>query len=333
MIIRLFRSNLPSVYVLLLIYTLLLRGLFLWHPIFETPDESAFLGSYITRWIQDSHISPLALQITDILLIYIEAILLNFILTANKIFTSKSFVPAMIFITLSSLFGEWIEASAQTVAQLFLLISMMSLFSITGKETTRDGIFFTSVFLSIGSLFYFPVALFLIVILIGVLFRSLSFADFMLIIIGFVLPYYFIGIGLYYMDSLGNYMYFLRSHFYINPVPGIDISWPQEIMLVYFFALVICGYMLLQRDREFKIVKHRRLVLIVLAYFILSALAGPFIAGSKLLYIQCAVLPGTIFVSKIFNNEKLRFYHHTLFLVLFLGAILFELDYLKIVRW
>lgn len=333
MIIRLFRNNLPSVYLLLLIYTLVLRGLFLWHPVFEKPDESAFLSPYIIRWIQENNISSLSLQIVDILLIYIEAIILNFILTANKIFTSKSFVPAMIFITLSSLFGEWIESSTQTIAQLFLLISMMNLFSITGKETGREGIFFTSVFLSIGSLFYFPVALFLPVIMIGVLFRSLSFADFILILIGFLLPYYFIGIGLYYKDSLDTYLYFLRSHFYINPVPGIDISIPQELMLVYFFALVIWGYMLLQGDREFKIVKHRRLVLIVLGYFILSALAGPFITGSKLLYIQCAVLPGSIFVSKIFTIEKLRFYHHILFLLLFLGAILFELDYLNIVKW
>jgi len=104
-------------------------------------------------------------------------------------------------------------------------------------------------------------------------------------------------------------------------------------MLVYFFILVVSGYFLLQRDREFKIIKHRRLVLIVSGYFILSALAGPFITGSKLLYLQCAALPGAIFITKIFSAERLRFYHHILFLILFLGAILFQLDYLGIVRW
>ena len=333
MIIRLFRNNKPSVYLLTLIYTLVLRGLFLWHPVFERPDDSAFLSPYIANWVHYYHISAFTLQLVDILLIYVEAIMFNFVLTNNKIFAFNSFVPALVFITISSLFGEWIEASVQTLAQLFLLISMMNLFSIYDKEYSRQNIFYTSMFLSIGSLFYFPVALFLPVIMAGVLFRSLSFADFVLILIGFVLPYYFIGVGLYYQGSLDGYMYFMQSHLYINASPNVDISIPQELMLVYFFILVVSGYFLLQRDREFKIIKHRRLVLIVSGYFILSALAGPFITGSKLLYLQCAALPGAIFITKIFSAERLRFYHHILFLILFLGAILFQLDYLGIVRW
>jgi len=307
--------------------------LFLWHPVFERPDDSAFLSPYLANWIHYNHISALALQVSDIFLIYVEAIMFNFILTTNKIFAFNSFVPAMIFITVTSLFGEWVEASAQTVAQLFLLISMMNLFSIYEKEYSRENIFYSALFLSIGSLFYFPVALFLPVIIAGVLYRSLSFADFALIIIGFVLPYYFIGIGLYYEGSLDGYLYFIQSHFYLNPSPNIDLSIPQEFMLVYFFLLVIWGYILLRRDREFKIIKHRRLVLTVLGYFIFSALAGPFITGSKLLYLQCAALPGAIFVTKIFSSERLRFYQHILFLILFFGAILFQLDNLGIVRW
>ena len=333
MIIRLFRNNRPSVYFLLLVYTFILRGIFLWHPAFEKPEEGAFLSPYIINWIHQNHISLFALQFTDILLIYIEAIILNFILTANKIFVTNSFVPAMIFITLSSLFGEWIVAGTQTVAQLFLIISIMSLFRITGVESGRENTFYTSLFLSIGSLFYFPIAFFLPVIIIGILLRSLAFADFVLIITAFLLPYYFIGIGLYYSGHIEDYLYFLQSHFYINPSPVIDISIPQEIMLLYFLALVIWGYMLLRGDREFKIVKHRRLVLIVLGYFALSVLSGPFITGSKLVYLQCAVLPGFIFVSKIFSAEKLRFYHHLLFLLFFFGAILFQLDYLGIMKW
>jgi hypothetical protein len=273
------------------------------------------------------------LQFTDILLIYAEAILLNFILTANSIFVRSSFIPAMVFITLSSLFGEWIEGSAQTIAQLFLLFSMMNLFRITGKEPSRDSIFYTSLFLSIGSLFYFPVALFLLVIITGLLLRSFSFADFILIIIGFIMPYYIIGLGIYYNGNLQNYLYFLQVHFYVNPKLGLDISIMQKIMLLYLLLLVVYVYMALQRDREFKIEKHRRLVLIVLGYFVISAVAGPFISGSKLLYLQLIVLPATIFVSKIFNENRLRYYHHLFFLVLLLGAVAFELDYLNIVHW
>jgi hypothetical protein len=333
LIINLFRNNRPSVYVLLLIYTFALRGFFLAHPAFENPPAGSFLSPYIANWIQSNNISNFSLQLADILLIYFEAIILNFILTANNIFTRSSFIPAMIFVTLSSLFGEWIKGSAQTVAQLFLLISLMNLFSITGKDPSRENVFYTALFLSIGSLFYFPVSLFLVVIILGIILRSLSFADLMLVLIGFLLPYYFIGVGAYYTGALPDYLHFLQMHLYINLSPAIDISIAQEIMLLYILVLVVFGYFQLQADREFKIVKHRRLVLIVLGYFILSALAGPFIAGSKLLYIQLIVLPATIFVSQIFSTSKLKIWHHLLFLVLFFGVVSFELDFLNIIHW
>jgi hypothetical protein len=333
LIISFFRNNRPSVYLLLLVYAFLLRGLFLWHPVFEKPPEGAFLSPYIADWIKANGISSYSLQLIDILLIYIEAIILNFILTSNNIFTRSSFVPAMIFITLSSLFGEWIDGSVQTVAQFFLIISLFNLFRITGKEPSREGVFYTSLFLSIGSLFYFPLALFLLVIIVGLFLKSFSIADLLLILIGFILPYYFIGIGIYYSGNIGNYIHFLEQLFYIRPIPNIDISLTQELMLIYLLILVAYGYLLLQRDREFKIVKHRRLVFIVLGYFILSSLAGPFIAGSKLLYLQLIVLPGSIFVSKIFNSGRLVVWHHILFLILFFGLWAFELDYLNILHW
>jgi len=333
LILTLFRNNRPSVYIVLLVYTFALRGLFLWHPVFEPPTMGAFLSPYILDWIAANHISVLTLQIIDILFIYVEAIILNFILTSSSIFIRSSFIPAMVFITLSSLFGEWILASTQTVAQFFLLISMMNLFSFTGKEESREGVFYTSLFLSIGSLFYFPVALFLVVILVGLLMRSFSFADLMLALIGFVVPYYFIGLGMYYAGGLDKYMYFLKAHFFLNSLPVIDISIMQGVALGYLLFLVIYGYFLLQSDREFKVVKHRRLVLIVMGYFILAALAGPFITGSKLLYLQLIVLPATIFVSKVFNMPRIRIWNHILFLILFFSLAAFQLDYLNILHW
>jgi hypothetical protein len=333
LIISLFRNNRPTIYLLLLVYTFLLRGLFLWHPVFEAPPGGAFLSPFIVDWIKANNISTFALQLADILLIYFEAVILNFILTANNIFVRSSFIPAMVFITLSSVFGEWIKGSAQTIAQLFLMISLLNLFSITGKEPSREGVFYTSLFLSIGSLFYFPVALFLLVIIVGLFMRSFSLADLLLVLIGFAIPYYFIGLAIYYTGNINDYLHFLEAHFYINAIPAIDMSITQELMLIYLLALVIIGYMMLQRDREFKIVKHRRLVFIVLGYFVLSALAGPFIAGSKVLYLQLIVLPASIFVSKIFNSSRLRIWQHVLFLVLFISLWAFQLDFLNILTW
>jgi hypothetical protein len=237
----------------------------------------------------------------------------------------------MVYITLSSLFGEWIATNVETVGQLFLLLSMLGLFTLTGKELSRENIFYTSLCLSIGSFFYFPLSFFLLIIIAGLLIRSYSLLDFMLLLVGFVLPYYFLGIGMYYSGEYPHYLHSLQELVKLQPVFEMDIPYVKLGVLVYVALLIFYGYYLLASDREFKIVKQRTLVFLVLGFFVVCVLASPFIAGSKLQYMQLITMPATIFLSKIFNRDRLGIVRNLLFYVLLGTALFFELYYQHIV--
>lgn len=316
--------------MLLLVYTLLLRGIFLWHPAW-IPVEGGVLAPYINNWINNYQVSFLALQLVDILLLYLQALLLNYILTSNNIVDRYTYVPALMYITVASLFGEWIATNVETIAQLFLLLSMLGLFTLTGKELSRENIFYTSLCLSIGSFFYFPLSFFLLIIVAGLLIRSYSLLDFMLLVTGFVLPYYFLGIGMYYTGNYGHYLHSLQQLVSFQPVFAMDFSYVKLGVLIYVALLIFYGYFLLAGDREFKIVKQRTLVFLVMGFFVVVVLASPFITGSKLQYLQLITMPAAIFLSKIFNRERLGIIRNLLFYLLVGTAIFFSLYYQHIV--
>ena len=329
--IQLFRTNQPFVFLLLLLYAAGLRAGLLLFPGVVAPGDDSFLGPFILEVIRINEIPAFYLQIADVVLIYLQAIFLNLTLTGNNVFERNTYVPAFIFITLTGLFGSWQAADLQTIAQLFLMLSIYNLFTLTGKEISRQNIFYTSLFLSIGSLFYFPVTLFLLIILVVLVVRSYSFLEVLLLLVGFTLPYYFIGIGFYYQDALPQYFRFLKHMVLFNPNLFINMDYVELGMVVYLLLLIVWGYFYIRVDTNFKIVKQRRLVFILLGYTALTLLVAPYVSRNKLIYLQMLCVPATVFISKIFDRERIGWLNQVLFYLLFLGAIFFELYYLRIV--
>ncbi|RYD72844.1 MAG: hypothetical protein EOP53_21215 [Sphingobacteriales bacterium] len=328
--IQLFRTNKPYVFILLLLYAFGLRAGLLLFPHFIVPGADSFIGPFAVNEIKLNQIPEFYLQIADVVLIYLQAIFLNLTLTSNNVF-ERTYIPAFIFITLAGLFGAWQAADLQTVAQLFLLVSIFNLFQLTGKEISRENIFYTSLFLSIGSLFYFPVTLFLLIILVVLVVRLYNFFEVLLLLVGFVLPYYFIGIGFYYQDALPQYFRFLQHVVLFNPNLSPDMAYVELGMMVYLLLLIFWGYFYIRADSNFKIVKQRRLVFILLGYTALTILVAPFVSSNKLIYLQMICVPATVFISKIFDRDKVGILNQVLFYLLFFGAVFFELYYLRIV--
>ncbi len=328
--IQLFRTNRPIVFLLLLLYAAGLRAGLLLFPDIVVPGSDSFLGPFIINLVKANNIPALYLQIADVVFIYLQAIFLNFTLSTNNVFERNTYVPAFVFITLTGLFGSWQAADLQTISQLFLLISIYNLFTLSGKEISRQNIFFTSLFLSIGSLFYFPVTLFLLIILVVLMVRSYSFFELLLLLVGFVLPYYFIGIGFYYQDALPQYFRFLKHVVHFDPNLSPDMTYMELGMMIYLLLLIILGYFYIRADSNFKIVKQRRLVFILLGYTLLTFLVAPFVSSHKLFYLQMICVPATVFIAKIFDRDRIGWLNQVLFLLLLLGAVFFELYYLRI---
>lgn len=330
MIISFFKTNHIAVYFYLLLYAFLLRGAFLFHPAMVPIPGNSFAGRFLYHNIPLQSWSAVFPQLADILLIITEAIFFNFILTINGLFDRHTFVPAMVFITFSSIFPQWVAYDVATIASVFILLSLYNLFRLADKDLSRNNIFYTSLYIGIASLFYFPATLFIAIILIGLLTRSYILRDFLLIVIGFILPFYFIGIWFYYQGDLDNYINILLSVFRTK-YTLFYISTPELIFLAFAIILSIAGFFVWFSSSEYKVIKQRRLMNLFIFYFIISALATPAINSDKFIYLKTLMLPASVFAARFFDAKNLRFYHHILFVLLLGGIVFFQLVYFKVI--
>lgn len=331
MIISIFKTNHIAVYFYLVLYAFLLRGFFLYHPVMVEVPGNSLAGKFLYQNIALQKWSAFLPQLADILLTIAEAIFLNFILTINGLFDRQTFVPAMVFITFSSLFPQWIAYDVATIASLFILLSLYNLFRLADKDLSRNNIFFTSLYIGLASLFYFPATLFILIILIGLLTRSYIVRDFLLIAIGFVLPFYFIGIWFYYQGGLQNYIGLLFSVFK-ERYTLFYINTPQLIFLLFIFVLSITGFLIWFSGPGYKVIRQRRLMNLFIFYFIIALFATPAVNSDKIVYLKALMMPASVFAARFFDAAKLRFYHHILFALLLAGILFFQLIFFGVFK-
>ena len=293
------------------------------------PADYSFAGNYFADWLLRPNTS-FGLQIADIALIYAEALFFNFIFTSTQLFDRNTHIPALIFITLSSCFGEWMAFNVETIARLFLLLSMYNLFALSSNELSRENIFYTSLYLSLGCLFYFPMIMFLPVILLGLFIRSYSIRDFILILAGFLFPFYVMGIGFYYKGKLMDYLHYLERMFTPKSLL-FDLSAPEIAFLAFILFLALYGYYLLRKDSEYNVIKKGRMFNLVVLYLCLVIIATPFILNNQMNYLRALIVPATVFTARIFDRDSLNYFYIALFVILLAGIVFFQMEYFGLV--
>ncbi|MCX6352145.1 MAG: DUF6427 family protein [Bacteroidetes bacterium] len=288
-----------------------------------------FLTSKVLSGIFNGGITE---KITAIILVIAEAIFLNRILTHNLLFSRDTMIPAFFYITFSSLFGQWFGLNNVLIAQAFIMFSVFNLFALSQaqNELPRENIFFTSFALSVGCLFYFPAIIFFPVMLGGLIVRAYSGRDIALNIIGFIIPFYFVGIYFYWIDELPNFLITLQKIF-TPQVLKIEVGLPKLIFILCSVLMGVYGFFVLRNNEEYRTLKTRRMLNMLFIYFVLLMFAMPVIVNDKLAYVQLFALPCAVFTAKVYDRDKINFYQMAALGLLLAGIVFFQLEYARVI--
>lgn len=284
--IQLFRQNNFLTSLLLIPYTFIVRLGYFWldkQPIQLSTDGvlysiflKAFGNHYLLQWI-----------VTNFIIAF-TAVLMNRLLIKHRINRDQTLIPGLLFILFSSWIEIFIPFSAIHIANYFLALSFLSLFSYTKKKPFTSSTFDGSMYLSISILFYTPYILFAIPIILG--FFSLDrvkINDFLSILVGLLTPFLMLSGILYVLQS--SVSLFQGFDFGIR-LPKLLDSWTllEYVKIgVYIIALVICSfsYVTLVKKNNIQVQKKFRIL-----YWILI----------------CATL-GFVFILNKNNNHLLIF--------------------------
>lgn len=219
-------------------------GYMMYSGVWDETGPLAALIYQIIEFVFDRN--PIVYVVLAIILTTYQALLFNNFLLAKKAYDENTFVPALVYILLSSFSFDFYFLSPVLIALTWILLAMRNVFYRIESRSKDNRILGTGIYLGLAVLCYLPSLLFLASTIIAyLLFTNVSFRRYMLLLYGTALPllvaltYYFLN------DSLDAFMsLYVRSFFelgrqvYMSPLALLYLgAVPLIFLLVSFYRV------------------------------------------------------------------------------------------------
>ena len=233
MIVKLFKSNSPTGFILLPLVVIGLRIM----PFFRSiePDTEPAMPFYeMLRNIFG--IFPHFAEVFAILLLTIEAIYLNRIIIDTALYQKHSWLPALFFVVLMSAQPHLLLLHPIHPAGLFIMIAMSKITGLHKNEGTRSALFDSGLLIGVASLFYYPsLVLFFWVVASYFTFRTFNWKEFLVIWIGGGIPYLFLFVYFFWTDQIVKFFPFPFNFHFDTSL----ISHSHSVYLVWIGLLLV----------------------------------------------------------------------------------------------
>jgi len=325
MILRILKSSGPLNYFLFLII-----GILFWISSLRFPYSYGFFDGENKSILYapiDKVTSgfPLLQVILSLIIVLFLAFLIQQINSRYSLIKLRTKLPIAIYIIIVGGFITMHTLHPVFFAAIFLLVSIHSLFSIFNNSNPETDIFNAGLFLAIGSLFYFNLIVILPAFLmsISILRRERKFREYLILIIGFIIPVLFAFSYVFFTDQLNEMLHtFLKN--IITPVNHFKANYPLQGFLALLVFLTIIGSIKMMQQYDSKKVSIRKYYLVLFIIFIFSMLSFVFVPAASQEMLVIAVLPVTFLISNLFASIESVFWRELLLTLLLLTAIFMQ---------
>lgn len=292
------------------------------HLFFQTPvvlaDASDGLFAVFLRgWVTGLDSSLLFL--VYLLTILIQAIRLNMLLLELKMFQHSGYTVAMSYILLSGLMTQWCAITPALFANYLLIWLFIKITRLFNQANPKNLLFNIGMIIGITVLCYHPTAIMIIVVLFSLaIIRPFKLQEWFILLIGILLPYYFLGAGLFLNDQPEAILRYLPNPGLVLPVTkaGTPILVSGSLILLSLLSGIICW----QQFNSRLVIQIRKNWSVMLLMGLIL-LAVPFIfedAGIQSAFL--CLVPLSAFVSNAFSYPKRLIFPNLLFLLLLAGV-------------
>ena len=281
--IALFKQKSPANIVILLIFGLLIKmPLFLYAKAIEAGMEDGRLYHVILSSITtEGKSNALTCSTIAFMLLYGQALLINYLVNEQRMTTRQTFLPAMSYLLVTSLLPDWNYLSAPLVASTLIIWTSIKVFKLYNATVASGVIFNIGLLIGVNSFIYFPSIAFLLCILLALMIlRPFRLNEFVLLILGILTPYYFYAVYLFLNDkfSLDNFLPTL-----LLQVPAVENNIWIAAAIVFLGVPFLMGGYFIQAQLRKMLIQARKNWSILLLYLFLSLLI-PFVNSEASLY-------------------------------------------------
>jgi hypothetical protein len=270
-------------------------------PIVIANPTDGLLAYLLFNYIKP--LPPLALIVIFHLIVIVQALRLNILVSRFKMFQQVSYLPAFTFVILTALFPFWDAISSGLIANAFIiwiLVKLNRLFDQTQPKTLEFNI---GMIVGVSILLYEPIAILIPVVIFALaIIRPFRLTEWLVLIMGIVLPFYFIFTYVFLTDSAAAFTAFLPKLDWVNPLVAMDV---KSIIALSFMGLqLLIGLYFWQEQQNRFIIQVRKywgvmLLILVVTFF------QPIIFSSQALYASAIVIaPLASFISFCYAGPK-----------------------------
>ncbi|WP_299818260.1 hypothetical protein [uncultured Pontibacter sp.] len=156
--------------------------------------------------------SFLAYRLTAVVLLLLQAILLNSTLNRHNVYATKDYIPALLYLVLGSISFEFNMLTPLLIGNTFIILSLPYIVTLSKEGFDNNRLFVGGFILGLAALCYLPLAMFLVVGAFAVIFfASNTFRSFLLMLCGFSFPYVVLMTYYFYNGALAE---FLEMHLF-----------------------------------------------------------------------------------------------------------------------
>lgn len=325
MISRFLKSNQPSVIILVI-----LTGVLLWFYSFVDPIGISipadginmpffnFLSSYI------QYNSVLALAFTFILILLQGFLLVQF----NRkyiLINNRTYLPAFIYILISGSFVQEQRLNPALIGSVFLFIAIDFIYSTYRTDYALNKIYLAGFFISIASLFWAPLAVFVLIIWISLsILRAFVGREWIVGILGFLTPYLFVYV--YYFVFMGNSSLNVLINHFIENFKLIKAFYSLQLAYYIFYGflslLIIAASYTMITNFQKKKIRTRKYFEINWWFFFISLSLFLFFKNVKYEIIYLISIPLSFLITDYFYSVKRSWYLNAIVLIL-IGSLVY----------
>jgi len=270
-------------------------------PIIIANESDGLLSYLLLHYIQP--LPPLVLIVLFHTIILSQSIRLNILLSNFKMFQQISYVPAFTYIILTAMFPYWDVISAGLIANslvIWILVKLLRLYEQSQPKTLEFNI---GLIVGISIILHEPIAILIAVVLFALLFiRPFKLAEWLVLIMGILLPFYFIFTYVFLTGNINDFRQFLPKLDWKNPL--VQPSFNIILALIVMGLQLIAGFFYWNKQQARFIIQVRKywgvfFLLLILTFF------QPILFSVQGLYASAIVIaPLASFISFAFATPK-----------------------------
>jgi hypothetical protein len=304
-------------------YTFLFYGVLFFKAEIKPDLELSFLSQWLS--IVPTRISGNYLILASIIMGYIQVVLFFGMIRKFGLTNDQSLISAYIYITLTGLYPGMIIISPASISFFILILAIYNLFRTYDIEFPLQKFFFVSLYIGISSLLYSPMCVFLVFLIIVLpALKTPSLREFLIIIIGFIIPFYFLGLYFFMTDQMGLYIQLIldnvpESLFYLDVIYQYYL--PPLVFVGILFLMAFLRYFMQTGSRTIRIIMYNR---ILFTCVVISLIAYLIIPSNRWLIGPYVLAPASVYIGNMLADDSRRIFNQVAFSLLFLLAVYSE---------